>query len=127
MTCPTCGGGGGNIGRGIGEWLRCDDCGAGWIPEPKTPGPAGMKRPKLRAWPNGAGYDFGDVELLRPSIGRLWTATKRPAWFGGPTHRGRGATMAEALANMQPLAEFRDYLAAKAANEARRRAEGVQS
>jgi len=62
----------------------------------------------LTPWPNGLGYDLGDWILVL-NKGR-WHAVCGPAWFGGATHRGEGATPSEAIAQATPTEEFLDAL-----------------
>ncbi len=63
---------------------------------------------KLKAWPNGQGFDYRDWELVQAQDG-TWSAAQKPAWFGGTSRVGRGATYRDAIMNAGITDEFSAY------------------
>lgn len=63
-----------------------------------------MAQRKLKAWPNGLGYDFGSWELLRPvTASHPWRARYIPRGERSATKYGEGSTYQEALSNAKPI------------------------
>jgi hypothetical protein len=63
---------------------------------------------KLRAWPNGLGFDFRDWELVQLDSGE-WSATWRPRTFGAVAAVGTGRTVAEAMQSAEHTQEYTEY------------------
>jgi hypothetical protein len=63
---------------------------------------------KLRAWPNGLGFDFRDWELVKLDSGE-WSATWRPRAFGAVAAVGTGRTYAEAMQSATHTPEYTEH------------------
>lgn len=67
-----------------------------------------MATTKLRAWPNGRGFDYGEWELAALPDGS-WSAARKPHWFGGTSHAGHGRGHADAIVHAFPTPEYAEF------------------